>query len=244
MATEFNNYNSIPRSNKNNNHHNNHNHNMSSSSSDPSRPSAFNIDDDYFMRNSNASGGTGDTGRLSCEGSPMMMSPWNQTTMVPSFNNPSWSTDDDDGAVPQNSLIGSLVREEGHIYSLAAAGDLLYTGSDSKNIRVWKNLREYCGFKSNSGLVKAIIISDQKIFTGHQDGKIRVWKVSPKNPSIHKRAGTLPTLKDIFKSSINPGNYVEVKKNRTALWIKHCDAVSCLSLTADKAFLYSASWDR
>lgn len=41
-------------------------------------------------------------------------------------------------------LIGSLVREEGHIYSLAASGDLLYTGSDSKNIRVWEEPKRIC----------------------------------------------------------------------------------------------------
>ncbi|OIW20287.1 hypothetical protein TanjilG_08247 [Lupinus angustifolius] len=183
-----------------------------------------------------------DPSRMSGECSPMMMSPWNQTTNSP-FSKPQWSQNYDQAA-PKNALIGSLVREEGHIYSLAASGDLLYTGSDSKNIRVWKNLNEFCGFKANSGLVKAIIISGQKIFTGHQDGKIRVWKVSPKNPSVHKRSGTLPTLKDIFKSSMKPSNYVEVRKHRTALWIKHSDAVSCLSLSNDKAYLYSASWDR
>ncbi|KAI9118129.1 hypothetical protein K1719_010461 [Acacia pycnantha] len=192
-------------------------------------------EDDYAARDSSASG------RLSGEGSPMMMSPWNHTTMPP-FASSSWSTDFENA--PQNTLIGSLVREEGHIYSLAASGDLLYTGSDSKNIRVWKNLQEFSGFKSNSGLVKTIIISDRKIFTGHQDGKIRVWKVSPRNPSSHKRAGTLPSLKDIFRSSIRPRNYVEVKNNRTALWIKHCDAVSCLCLSMEKTILYSASWDR
>lgn len=49
---------------------------------------------------------------------------------------------------------------------------------------------------------------------------------------------------DIFKSSIKPSNYVEVRRRRTALWIKHSDAVSCLSLSQDKALLYSASWDR
>lgn len=182
-------------------------------------------------------------GRLSGESSPMMMSPWNQTTNSP-FAKPHWSCHQQDDNIPPNALIGSLVREEGHIYSLAASGDLLYTGSDSKNIRVWKNLHEYCGFKSNSGLVKTIILSGHKIFTGHQDGKIRVWKVSPKNPSVHKRAGTLPTLKDIFKSSIKPSNYVEVRRHKTALWIKHSDAVSCLSLSDDKTYLYSASWDR
>ncbi|KAL2318641.1 hypothetical protein Fmac_032517 [Flemingia macrophylla] len=202
-------------------------------------------EEELTMRSSSGTSPTSpylyEQGRLSGESSPMMMSPWNQTTNSP-FAKAQWSQHED--SIPPNALIGSLVREEGHIYSLAASGDLLYTGSDSKNIRVWKNLQEYCGFKSNSGLVKTIILSGQKIFTGHQDGKIRVWKVSPKNPSVHKRAGTLPTLKDIFKSSIKPSNYVEVRRHKTALWIKHSDAVSCLSLSDDKTYLYSASWDR
>ncbi|KAB2090512.1 hypothetical protein ES319_A03G127600v1 [Gossypium barbadense] len=178
--------------------------------------------------------------RLSCEVSPLTMSPWNQTNTM---EKSSWVPFDDDNTVPVNSLIGSLTREEGHIYSLAATKDLLYTGSDSKNIRVWKNLKEFTGFKSNSGLVKAIVISGEKIFTGHQDGKIRVWKSSLKNPTLHKRAGTLPTLKDILKSSIKPSNYVEVRRKR-ALWIKHSDAVSCLSMNEEQGLLYSASWDR
>ncbi|KAL8143269.1 hypothetical protein V2J09_016301 [Rumex salicifolius] len=131
-------------------------------------------------------------------------------------------------------LLGSLVREEGHIYSLAACGDLLYTGSDSKNIRVWKNKKEYSGFKSNSGLVKSIVIAGGKqIFTGHQDGKIRVWKASSKNARVHKRIGTLPTFKAVIKSSIRPGP-----------WITHLDAISSLSLSEDGTLLYSGSWDR
>jgi hypothetical protein len=206
-----------------------------SAHSDPNISATTNVDEDFPMRNSSASF---DPSRMSGEGSPMTMSPWNQVSPFPKSP---WSFEEQ---LPKNGLIGSLVREEGHIYSLAASGDLLYTGSDSKNIRVWKNLKEFTGFKSNSGLVKAIIISGEKIFTGHQDGKIRVWKVSPKNPSVHKRAGTLPTLMDIFKSSIKPSNYVEVRRRRTALWIKHSDAVSCLSLSQDKVLLYSASWDR
>ncbi|GAV64242.1 WD40 domain-containing protein [Cephalotus follicularis] len=209
------------------------------SHSNPNISSTMN-DEDYSLRNSSASAAASpafyNSSRLSCEGSPMMMSPWNQTKST-------W-TQYEESNLPQNGLIGSLVREEGHIYSLAATKDLLYTGSDSKNIRVWKNMKEFTGFKSNSGLVKAIVISGDKIFTGHQDGKIRVWKISPKNPTVHKRSGTLPTLKDIFKSSIKPSNYVEVRRRRSALWIKHSDAVSCLSLSEDQGLLYSASWDR
>ncbi|KAL9248458.1 JINGUBANG-like protein [Drosera capensis] len=187
-----------------------------------------------------------DNPRISTDGcSPMMMSPWNQVTPFANNKTP-WPhpLPPVEDALPQNSLIGSLVREEGHIYSLATRGDLLYTGSDSKNIRVWKNLKEFSGFKSASGLVKAIVISGEKIFTGHQDGKIRVWKISPKNTSVHKRSGSLPTLKDIFKCSIKPSNYIEVKKHRSALWIKHSDAISCLSMDQDQGILYSASWDR
>ncbi|KAI4298398.1 hypothetical protein L6164_031964 [Bauhinia variegata] len=147
-------------------------------------------------------------------------------------------------SLPPNGLIGSVVREEGHIYSLAVSGEFLYTGSDSKNIRVWKNLKDYAGFKSGSGLVKAIVISGDIIFTGHQDGKIRVWKICPKSPGSHKRIGSLPTVKDYVKSSMNPKNYVQVRRHKNAVKIKHFDAISSLSLDQDQGLLYSGSWDK
>lgn len=37
---------------------------------------------------------------------------------------------------------------------------------------------------------------------------------------------------------------MEVRRNRNAVWIKHFDAISCLSLSEDKKLLYSASWDK
>ncbi|XP_058069205.1 protein JINGUBANG-like [Magnolia sinica] len=219
--------------------------------SDPNISSS-NTEDDFSSRNSSASAASpgyySDRNPLSGESSPYNMSPWNQTSP---YSKSPWSTRAgspttpfSEDNLPTNGLIGSLVREEGHIYSLAASGELLYTGSDSKNIRVWKNMKEFSGFKANSGLVKAIVISGEKIFTGHQDGKVRVWKVSPKNPSVHKRAGTLPKLKDFIKSSMNPNNYVKVRHRRNSIWIKHFDAVSCLSLDEDHGILYSGSWDK
>ncbi|KAF5738189.1 hypothetical protein HS088_TW13G01085 [Tripterygium wilfordii] len=169
--------------------------------------------------------------------SPFAESPWSSHTN----SNPSPFVDSN---FSPNVLMGSLVREEGHIYSLAATGELLYTRSDSKNIRVWKNHKEFSGFKSNSGLVKAIVIAGEKILTGHQDGQIRVWKVSSKNPSSHKRIGTLPSFKDSIKNSMKPSNHVEGRRHRNGLWLKHFDAISCLSLNEDKTLLYSASWDK
>ncbi|XP_058214053.1 protein JINGUBANG-like [Rhododendron vialii] len=155
----------------------------------------------------------------------------------------------DKSQYPQNGLIGSLFREHGHIYSLAVSGDLLYTGSESKNIRVWKNLNEFCGFKSSSGFVKAIVVYGDRIFTGHHDGKIRVWK-SDFQTRVSKdhleRVGTLPSKKDSIVTSLNPKNYVRVRRKgrRNAPWIRHYDTVSCMSLDEEHGILYSGSWDK
>ncbi|CAH9078058.1 unnamed protein product [Cuscuta epithymum] len=159
----------------------------------------------------------------------MTMSPWNPPSP---FARSPWSRNSPHSH-PQSSLVGSMVREEGHIYSLAVQDKILFTGSDSKNIRVWKDMKEFAAFKSNSGLVKAIIISGDRIFTGHQDGKVRVWKVSEKTRDVYKRVGTMPAFFDIFKASFQ----------RSPVWIKHTDAISSLSMDGEEGLLYSASWD-
>ncbi|KAK1417471.1 hypothetical protein QVD17_26598 [Tagetes erecta] len=164
--------------------------------------------------------------------SPLSKSPWNFSIL----NSPV-------GHSSTTRLIGSLIREEGHVYSLASSGNLLYTGSDSRNIRVWKNFTEFSGFKSTSGLVKAIVVSDEKIFSGHQDGKIRVWKYST-SKKTHKRIGSLPTTRDFIITSMNPNNYVQIRRHRNIPWIKHYDVVSCLSIDEKHHLLYSGSWDK
>ncbi|PWA58351.1 transducin/WD40 repeat-like superfamily protein [Artemisia annua] len=170
------------------------------------------------------------------------MSPLNQISSP--YTKSPWSFPYNNYNDTNIGLMGSLVREEGHIYSLASSGDLLYTGSDSKNIRVWKNLMEYSGFKSSSGLVKAIVCSGDRIFTGHEDGKIRVWKYLNYRKKHYKRVGNLPTTKDYIKSSMNPNNYIEVRRRRNVPWIKHYDAVACMSLDEENGLLYSGSWDK
>ncbi|KAL4581837.1 hypothetical protein LXL04_006369 [Taraxacum kok-saghyz] len=173
----------------------------------------------------------------SAQTSPLSKSPWSSYTEPP---DPA-ATDTSGDYV---GLMTSLVREEGHIYSLAASGDLLYTGSSSKNIRVWKSQKEYSGFKAHSGLVKSIVLSGDKIFTGHQDGKIRVWKALTRDPKVHKKIGTLPSFGSVIKKSMIPNNYTEMWRNRSGIWIKHFDAISSLSLNEDGTLLYSGSWDK
>ncbi|XP_062203333.1 protein JINGUBANG-like [Phragmites australis] len=149
------------------------------------------------------------------------------------------------GEEEKTGLLGSLVKEDGHVYSLAAAGDLLYTGTDSKNVRVWRDQRELGGFRSGSGLVKAIVVAgDGRIYTGHQDGKVRVWRASEEDTAVHRRVGSLPRLRDVVTSSLWPSHYVETRRKHNALWLRHFDAVSCLSLDAAAGLIYSGSWDK
>ncbi|KAL1192261.1 Protein JINGUBANG [Cardamine amara subsp. amara] len=228
--------------------------------SNPSTSSNNNNDVRVFQRGSNASTTSG-------ESSPnQVLSPWNQTyspyytdtTTTPSMSPSPWNQTyspyykspwiyqtrniDDES---EHGLIGTIVRQEGHVYSLAASGDLLFTGSDSKNIRVWKDLKDFAGFKSTSGLVKTIVITgDNRIFTGHQDGKIRVWRGSKRRTGGYSRVGSLPTLKEFLTKSVNPKNYVEVRRRKNVLKIRHYDAVSCLSLNEELGLLYSGSWDK
>ncbi|KAJ3683257.1 hypothetical protein LUZ60_013484 [Juncus effusus] len=165
--------------------------------------------------------------------SPFKSSPWHHQS------NLSLST----ALLPAGTgLIDSFSRKEGHVLALTTGPNgLLYTGSDSKNIRVWKDGRDYTGFKSTSGLVKSIILDQNgRVLTGHQDGKIRIWKPSSRRPTVYKLVMCLPRLQDLIKNSL-PG-----KKNNTGAKgpIRHTDVISCLSLNEDMSLIYSGSWDR
>ncbi|CAN6291737.1 unnamed protein product [Urochloa humidicola] len=177
--------------------------------------------------------------------SPPPKSPWSSTThLIPGLGSSS-------GSPTATGLIASLVKERGKVYSLAAAGDLLYTGTDSETVRVWRDRRELAALRAGSGLVKAIVVAaDGRIFTGHQDGKIRVWRRcssgSTDDHATHRRLGSLPALGEYLASSVNPSSYVSTgrRRRRRAVWLRHTDAVSCLSMDEGAGILYSGSWDR
>jgi WD40 repeat protein len=157
----------------------------------------------------------------------------------------------DSSAGAATSLIASLVKSDGgKVYSLVAAGDALYTDTNSEMVRVWRDLRELGGFRTGSGLVKAIVVAaDGRVFTGHQDGKVRVWRRHcAEGSTTTVRVGSLPAFGDYLASSVNPARYVDApprgRHRRRAVWNRHSDAVSCLSRDEGAGLLYSASWDR
>lgn len=134
------------------------------------------------------------------------------------------------------------------VYSLALAGGILYTGSENGILGQFGNLpglSQYNIFFSGSGgSVKFMLATEDKLYSAHQDGKIRIWDRSNTNEHYHKLLATLPTIRDCLQSSLNADKYVQVRRHHKSLWIKHSDAVSSLAVDPNEGLLYSASWDK
>ncbi|KXG26570.1 protein JINGUBANG [Sorghum bicolor] len=80
--------------------------------------------------------------------------------------------------------------------------------------------------------------------TGHQDGRLRVWRVSSRSPGRLRLAAALPTVSDRLRRFPVPSNHVTVRRHHRRLWIEHADAVSGVAASADGRLLFSVSWDK
>ncbi|KAI3981749.1 hypothetical protein MKX01_027734 [Papaver californicum] len=133
------------------------------------------------------------------------------------------------------------------ITCLAVSSNLLYVASGYEiNVFDLNNnthVNMFNDTQSDSGSVKSITFSKGKIFTAHQDCKIRVWKLlTTKECNRHKLIATLPTLNDRLCRLVLPKNYVRVRRHKKQLWIQHSDAVSGVSV--NNGLIYSVSWDK
>lgn len=149
--------------------------------------------------------------------------------------------------------------QDGHVSSLALAGDYLYGGSSSgNNIRVWlrASLVERSRLGGGDGAVRAVVVAGDRILSAHQDHKIRIWSRTRsarrqqleglEGADSHKLVAAMPTFKNYLKSFIPPKNYVQIRRHHKRLWIEHVDTISMLAMggTPTNPLLYSASWDR
>ncbi|URE39590.1 WD domain, G-beta repeat [Musa troglodytarum] len=129
--------------------------------------------------------------------------------------------------------------------AVSAAASLLYSASDSE-ITVFDlvTVRQVETFDAvpSAGSVKFVALSSAgKLFTAHQDGRIRVWRRSARS-GRHRLNATLPTAVDRLLRFPLPGNYVAIRRHKKLMWIEHADAVSAVAARGD--LLYSVSWDK
>ncbi|KAJ4971068.1 hypothetical protein NE237_004167 [Protea cynaroides] len=149
--------------------------------------------------------------------------------------------------VPICSSYRSLAVLSGHIGSvscLALCGEFILSASQGKDIIVWQqpDLKQFAKFGQGEGSVKALVTMGNKMFTAHQDSRIRVWKVSRRSENILRLVATLPTTKDYLGKFMKQSNYVQTRRNHRHLWIEHADSISCLAIY--EGMIYSGSWDK
>lgn len=95
--------------------------------------------------------------------------------------------------------------------------------------------------------MKSLVLQSNKLFSAHQDHKIRVWKITNNHEPEHQkytRLATLPTLGDRASKVLIPKNHVQIRRHKKCTWVHHVDTVSALALSKDGTLLYSVSWDR
>ncbi|CAL9778298.1 unnamed protein product [Musa acuminata subsp. burmannicoides] len=129
--------------------------------------------------------------------------------------------------------------------AVSATSSFLYSASESE-ITVFdlvsaRPVETFAGVPS-AGFVKSVALSpDGRLFTAHQDGRIRAWRRSVRS-GRHRLDATLPTVADRLRRLPLPGNYVAVRRHKKRLWVEHADAVSAVAFR--EGLLYSVSWDK
>ncbi|KAF9613436.1 hypothetical protein IFM89_008266 [Coptis chinensis] len=133
--------------------------------------------------------------------------------------------------------ICSMLKKDGRILSIAISNGLVYTGSESNYIRIWK-LPEFteCGkLKSKTGMVYALAVSNDQLFAAYSDCKIRVWRRTWDGIPTHVRIATIPKLGNYVR------NYIAGKDKKMT---KHMGPISSLAISISDDLLYSASTDK
>ncbi|KAJ1271567.1 hypothetical protein BS78_06G137100 [Paspalum vaginatum] len=162
------------------------------------------------------------------------------------------------------SLASSLV----HVATLAAAGSsaaaaVVAAGDSAHGVVVARPARvalhDLCTLEATStsgpadsaagaGSVKCAAHAQLRgraaAVTGHQDGRLRLWRVSSRSPAALRLAAALPTVSDRLRRFPVPSNHVAVRRHHRRLWIEHADAVSGVAASADGRLLFSVSWDK
>ncbi|EXB93370.1 Lissencephaly-1-like protein [Morus notabilis] len=133
--------------------------------------------------------------------------------------------------------IASLHRHDGTIHSIAVSNGVVFTGSDSRRIRAWRqpDCTERGLLKAKFGEVRAILAHGDTLFTCHKDNKIRVWNFN--NFASFKKVCSFPRTSSLSFSTLFSRAKNDAKRN-------HKECVSCLAYYHAEGILYTGSHDR
>ncbi|XP_077228649.1 protein JINGUBANG-like [Tasmannia lanceolata] len=126
--------------------------------------------------------------------------------------------------------VASLHSGDSNIFSIAVSKGVIFTGSDSDRVLVWRQPEcVECGYlKTNSGNVRALLSYGNMLFTTHKDFKIRIWIVSVSDQFRSKKFTTLPKTNSFL-------SFPKLKSQH------HKDTISCLAYYKAEGLLYTGS---
>ncbi|KAL6006149.1 hypothetical protein ACLOJK_040195 [Asimina triloba] len=153
----------------------------------------------------------------SCPGSPWTLSPIHSSSPPSLFYH----------------CLASLHRHDGDVFSIAISRGVVFTGSASSRVRMWRlpECIERGHIKASSGDVHAILAKGNALFTAHKDRKIRVWETSVSGNLRSKKIASLPRKSSFLRLS-------RVRSHQ------HKDTISCLAYYHAEGLLYSGSHDK
>ncbi|KAK4267425.1 hypothetical protein QN277_024208 [Acacia crassicarpa] len=130
----------------------------------------------------------------------------------------------------------SVLRKDGQILSVSLSNGLVYTGSDSNVIRVWK-LPEFteCGqLRTKACRVVAIQVFNDTVYAAYGDGKIRLWRRTWDRALKHVRFATIPKKVGSVRSYI-------LGRDKT---MKHQGQITSMAINTVEDIIYTASIDK
>ncbi|KAF7814245.1 protein JINGUBANG-like [Senna tora] len=130
----------------------------------------------------------------------------------------------------------SVLRKDGQILSISLSNGLVYTGSDSNLIRVWK-LPEFteCGqLRTKACRVVAIEVFNDTVYAAYGDGKIRLWRRIWERVVKHVRLATIPKKVGYVRSYI-------AGRDKS---IKHKGVITSMAINTAEDIIYTASVDK
>ncbi|EEE55996.1 hypothetical protein OsJ_04746 [Oryza sativa Japonica Group] len=89
-----------------------------------------------------------------------------------------------------------LRDHQGSVSSLSLCGEFLLSASTGADIVAWQqpDLRRFARFGHGEGSVKALAAAGGRVFSAHQDGRVRVWRVSRRSENAFKLAHDMAVL--------------------------------------------------
>ncbi|KAM0939611.1 putative [Myosin heavy-chain] kinase transcription factor WD40-like family [Dioscorea sansibarensis] len=130
--------------------------------------------------------------------------------------------------------LASLESQAGNVLSIAIARGIVYTGSESERLRVWKqpDCTDQGYIKTGHGEIRAILACGSTVFTSHKDHRVRVWSVTVTDRLRAKKLATLPQRH----------SFLSLQRRRRGNQL-HKDCISCIACNYVEGILYTGSWD-